>query len=57
MVAFLTLLVIVIGVGLATCYLIRHPIKTLKKIMKGLVVLLVGSIVCFLVIFGLAYLA
>ena len=42
-VVVLALLIAIIAVGLAVCYFIRHPLKSLKMIMLSVMVFAVGT--------------
>ena len=44
-VVVLALLITIIVVGLAVCYFIRHPLKSLKTILLSVIVLAVGTTV------------
>ena len=44
-VVVLALLIAIIAVGLAVCYFIRHPLKSLKTILLSVIVLAVGTAV------------
>ena len=44
-VVVLALLIAIIAVGLAVCYFIRHPLKSLKTILLSVIVLAVGTTV------------
>ena len=52
-VVVLALLIAIIAVGLAVCYFIRHPLKSLKTILLSVIVLAVGTAVLYGVLVGL----